>query len=106
MDAAVERYVEMHRPPDKQMRVWSERQANAIARALDRLESVPEEFSGETIGTLSLACALGYLDLRFPGDHWRRGRPALAFWYEMCSNQPWMIATRPPGAQAPPQPSS
>jgi glutathione S-transferase len=95
MDAAVERYVEQHRPPDKQMAEWSARQAGAITRALDHLEAWPAELASESIGTVSLACALGYLDLRFPADHWRNGRAALTVWFEMCANQSWMIATKP-----------
>ncbi len=95
MDAAVERYVEQHRPADKQMAEWSARQASAVSRALDHLEAWPAELGRESIGTVALACALGYLDLRFPADLWRNGRAALTVWFEMCANQPWMIATKP-----------
>ena len=96
MDAAVERFVEAHRPPEKQMIEWSRRQANSIARSLDHLEASAGEFAVDSIGTVSLACALGYLDLRFPADPWRSGRPALTAWFETCSKKEWMVATKPP----------
>jgi glutathione S-transferase len=44
------------------------------------------------IGTLSLACALGYLDLRFADRDWRRGYPKLAAWAEAFMQRPSLQA--------------
>ena len=59
---------------------WLDHQHGKIARALDHLE--PEPPAGPpTVGTVALACALGYLDLRLDG-RWRDGHPALVAWLE------------------------
>ena len=51
-----------------------------------------------TLGSIALGCALGYLDLRFPDDKWRDGRPALAGWFEAFNQRPSMQKTMPPAA--------
>ena len=48
------------------------------------------------IGTVTVACALGYLDLRFAADAWREGRPKLAAWYERMAARPELAQTAPP----------
>ena len=50
------------------------------------------------IGAIAIACALGYLDLRFAADSWRAGRPKLAAWYEAMAARPEIADTAPPGA--------
>jgi hypothetical protein len=47
------------------------------------------------LATITLGCALGYLDFRLPQFDWRRGRDGLARWYEIMAMRPSMIATRP-----------
>jgi len=44
-----------------------------------------------------MACALGYLDLRFSDLAWRDGRPALAAWFAVVERAPAMAATVPKG---------
>ena len=44
---------------------------------------------------ISVACALGYLDLRFPDLGWREANPQLASWFFEVSQRPSMIATMP-----------
>jgi glutathione S-transferase len=101
MDAAVARIVEVRaRPEALRFDGWLERQKLKIGRALDTLEgrAAAGELGGPiTLGTITLGCALGYLDLRFADDAWRDGRPALAAWYETFSQRPSMQATVPPG---------
>ena len=41
------------------------------------------------------AAPLGYMDLRFGDDDWRKGRPALADWFDRFSERPSMIETVP-----------
>lgn len=68
----------------------------AIDRALDLLEmELPHR--GVDIGTVSVACALGYLDLRFAGEDWRGRRPVLAAWFAAISAEPALAATAPKG---------
>lgn len=55
-------------------------QQGKIDRALDALEAAPP--AGLTdIGHIAVACALGYLDLRFAGA-WREKHPRLVAWLE------------------------
>ncbi|TXM81400.1 glutathione S-transferase, partial [Methylobacterium sp. WL122] len=42
---------------------------------------------------IALACALGYLDLRFADLGWREGRPNLAAWLADFSERASMRAT-------------
>ncbi len=60
------------------------RHGNAIGRTLDWLER-EKPSQHVDVGTISIACALGYLDLRFPDDDWRRERPKLATWFDAIS---------------------
>jgi glutathione S-transferase len=56
----------------------AQRHAEAIRRTLDQLEH--EKLSLHIdVGIISIACALGYLDLRFEG-RWRAGHPKLVAW--------------------------
>ena len=47
------------------------------------------------IGTISVACALGYLDFRYSDEGWRDSRPKLAAWYESFVARPSMTETGP-----------
>ena len=85
MDAAVlTRYEQTLRPQELRWTDWAEGQLLKIRTALDALER--EDLAGVfDIGTIAIACALGYLDLRFAsedwrkaGRGWRRGPPASA----------------------------
>jgi len=55
-------------------------QQGKIDRALDALEAAPPAGPVD-IGHISVACALGYLDLRFDGE-WRAMHPRLVAWLE------------------------
>jgi len=79
-DAAVlQVYERRMREPAERSDKWVDYQAEKVARALAALESKPPESGATHIGAIALACALGYLDLRFAGQ-WRRGHPRLADW--------------------------
>ena len=61
---------------------WVEYQTAKIARTLDHLEAAPPPADAPlTVGAIALACALGYLDLRFAG-RWRDEHPALVAWLD------------------------
>jgi glutathione S-transferase len=61
---------------------WVEYQNGKIDRTLVHLEEhAPAVDAAIDVGTISLACALGYLDLRFAGA-WRAGAPRLAAWLD------------------------
>lgn len=99
MDASLARRGEMMRPADKQSPDALAKQAGVMARALDMLEKHVAELEGPiTIGQITVGCALGYLDLRFADDQWRKKRPKLAAWFEKFSKRPSMASTAPPPA--------
>ena len=95
MDAAVGVRMEQGRPQEAARDAAMARNKMVVERALDLLESdVPIQHVD--IGTLTLACALGYLDLRFAADAWRAGRPRLAAWYKEMAARPELTRTAPP----------
>ena len=47
------------------------------------------------VATVAAACALGYLDFRFPDLNWRQDNPKLAAWYATFSERPSMKQTVP-----------
>jgi glutathione S-transferase len=95
LDAAVGvRYETNLRPADKRWTEWIDGQMGKVRRTLDALES--ETFDRDLdIGTISIACALGYLDFRYPDEQWRAARPRLAAWYEKFSARESMRTTVP-----------
>ncbi len=75
-DAAVLlRYEILWREPEKRSEKWIAYQSDKIARALRAFEKAPPEELSD-VGTITLASALGYLDLRFEGA-WRADHPRL-----------------------------
>lgn len=97
MDAGVTlRYETFLRPEALRWEEWIHHQQQKCFRACDQLEAQAQGFSNTLdIGTLSVGCALGYLDLRFPEWGWREGRPALTTWFEEFSQRPGMAGTVP-----------
>jgi glutathione S-transferase len=97
LDAAVgTRYETFLRPEPQRWPDWIAGQKRKIARTLDRLEAECASFpQAPHIGTLTLACALGYLDFRYADDGWRAGRKALDAWYAAFSRRPSLERTRP-----------
>ena len=83
MDAALlQVYETRFRDEDQRSSKWVEHQSGKVTRGLDALEThLPHLSPVPTIGAITVACALGYLDLRF-GEGWRTGRPRLTAWLE------------------------
>lgn len=96
-DAAVLRRLESSRPAAEQSAFELDRYAKKVAAALDRLETLAEGgmLSGVTIGTLATACALGYLDFRYPEEPWRPGHPALTAWEKAIGDRASLSQTKP-----------
>lgn len=86
------------RPEELHFKPWTDAQMSKIDGALEAMNAWSEEFGDRVdIGTISAACACGYLDFRFPEKDWRTGNRALATWYERFSARPSMQATKPAG---------
>jgi glutathione S-transferase len=98
LDSAVLIFLEnRRRPVELRWDWWLELKQRAITRTLDHLDAQAGQLRGRLdIGTIAVAVALGYLDLRGAVGEWRDGRPALGDWFDQFSQRPSMQATQPP----------
>jgi glutathione S-transferase len=97
LDAALlARYETFLRPDEHRWPEWIEGQKQKFRRALDSLDREAPSF-GDTvdIGTITIGCALGYLDFRYADEDWRATRPSLAVWFERFSERPSIARTAP-----------
>lgn len=97
LDASVlARYELALRPEPLRWPEWIAGQKAKVTGVLDALESAADTLAGEpTIGSITVACALGYLDFRFADDAWRAGRPQLAAWFAAVSARESLRTTVP-----------
>jgi glutathione S-transferase len=97
IEAAVAHVVEaLRRPAALVYRDALERQRDKIIRALDAIERDADAFDGPVdLASVTLGCALGYLDFRLNAMDWRNGRPKLNGWYSRFQTRPSMLATTP-----------
>lgn len=80
--ALLQVYEGRFRPESNRNADWLAHQGGKVSRGLAALEAAPPAFTGRPrIGEIALACALGYLDLRFEGT-WRAGHPRLVAWLD------------------------
>jgi glutathione S-transferase len=86
MDASIlQVYERRFRDSDKHSPRWLDHQAGKAQRALAALELDPPSQGATDVGAIAVACALGYLDLRFSGL-WREGHPRLVGWLDAFSD--------------------
>jgi len=83
MDAGIlQMYERRFRDEDRREAKWIAHQQGKIDRALAYLEQTGAPLhTTPLIGEIALACALGYLDLRFEGT-WRAKHPKLVAWLD------------------------
>jgi glutathione S-transferase len=83
------------RPVEKHEKKWVDYQAEKVKRAFDVLEAAPPVLGAiPNVGEITLACALGYGDLRFAGT-WRKDCPRLVAWLDaFAAKVPAFEATR------------
>ena len=94
LDASVPRRWEMLKPAEEGRTAWIARQKAAVDRTLDALEADPPHRMPD-IGSIAVACALGYLDFRFAAQPWRPAHLKLAAWFEAFSDNPGIAQTIP-----------
>lgn len=81
-DAALLRVYEARmREPAMHSAKWLEHQSGKIERGLAAFEANPPNPGDRDVAAIGLACALGYLDLRFAGE-WRAAHPNLVAWLD------------------------
>jgi glutathione S-transferase len=96
MDAALlQVYEKRFRPEEHWVAKWTDYQQEKVTRTLDVLEAAPPPLPATpNIGHIALACALGYLDLRFEGK-WRANYPKLVAWLDdFAAKIPSFAATK------------
>lgn len=96
MDAAIlRRYEIAMRDPAERSTRWDDHQRGKVERGLAALEANPPETDEVDVGTIAVACALGYLDFRFEGS-WREGHPRLVAWLDQfTADLPYWTETSP-----------
>ncbi len=75
-------YEARYRPPEQLVQAWVDRQSDKVARGMKALEASPPKLDAvPDVGQITLACLLGYRDLRFAGT-WRKEYPKLVEWHD------------------------
>jgi glutathione S-transferase len=88
LDAAIlTRYETFLRPEALRWDAWTQGQLLKVDQGLEELERAIGEPKGLDIGTITVGCALGYLDFRFGDRDWRGKHPRLAKWFEEISKR-------------------
>ena len=96
-DAAVLfRYETVARPESLRWPTWSDDQWDRVVAGLDWFEARPPAGPLD-LGAITLGCALGYIDFRYPDRGWRDGRSSLAAWYANAATRPSFADTVPVG---------
>jgi glutathione S-transferase len=103
LDAGILGRYEALRPKEFQWQDWMDAQLRKVRGALSSLEMECEAESlapvaagaAPSIGQVTIGCALGYLDFRYPGEAWRERHRRLAAWYHDFAQRPSMIETAP-----------
>jgi len=99
MDAGILRRYELAmRPEALRWDAWLAGQQVKVDHALAAAEADCASWGGSfDIGHITLGCALGWLDFRFPDAGWRARCPALAAWFARIGERPSMMQTKPGG---------
>ena len=90
-------YEGRYRPAERHEQKWLDLQAGKIDRALAVLEAAPPGLDATpNVGQITLACALGYREFRFPGSL-KKHCPRLTAWLDtFAARVPSFETTKPP----------
>ena len=98
LDATQPRRREIALPQDEGRKGYIALQQGKVARALDEFEKQADSLGNlDTIGEITIGCALGYLDFRYANEPWRPGHPKLEAWYAKVVKMPPLAETMPVG---------
>lgn len=88
---------ERYRPEGERSEGYMAYYDRAIGRTLAALEAEagppPAPNAAIDIGDIAIACALSYVDFRYPDLDWRAGQPALGAWADAVFARPSFEAT-------------
>ncbi|MGO1120378.1 glutathione S-transferase N-terminal domain-containing protein [Rhodovibrionaceae bacterium A322] len=90
-------YESIRRPAEFSYPGYIARLTNKITKALDYLEADADALSNDLdLGTITLICALDYLDFRLKDSiDWRQARPKLQTWHSQFIDRPAIKDTLP-----------
>ncbi|MEO0542837.1 MAG: glutathione S-transferase family protein [Pseudomonadota bacterium] len=74
-------YEKRFRPAEKVEQSWLDYQVRKVDRTLDWLNDNVTMRGKPHVGHIATACAIAYIELRFPDLNWSRGRPKLKRFY-------------------------
>jgi glutathione S-transferase len=94
LDAAVPCRGELQKPQEVARDALIARYKTVMHRTVDVLERDPPHVHVD-IGSITVACALGYLDFRYGNEPWRPKHPKLAAWYEAFVRNKGVAETAP-----------
>ena len=94
-DRAVVCRQETLRPESYRWSGWVDAQFDRIGKILDTLDANVPALNAD-LGTITVGCALEYLDFRFRDRPWRSERPQLSAWHEQFALRPSMASTKHP----------
>ena len=98
LDATQPRRREVALPQDEGRKGYIALQQGKVSRALDAFEKQADSLGNlDTIGEITIGCALGYLDFRYANEPWRPGHPKLEAWYAKVVKLPPLAETMPVG---------
>ena len=98
LDATQPRRRELTLPQDEGRKGYIALQQGKVARAVAEFEKQAGSLGNlDTIGEITIGCALGYLDFRYANEPWRPGHPKLTAWYEKVVKLAPLAETIPVG---------
>lgn len=98
---------ERYRPEGERSPRYQAYYERTIDRSFAALEAeAPELAKRFGIGEISIACAISYVDFRYPDCGWRKSTPRLGAWYETVRERPSMRATELQPYKGPLQPAA
>ncbi len=95
MDRGVVCRQETLRPETHRWSPWVDAQFDRIGKILDALDARVPSLHAD-LGTITIGCAIEYLDFRFSDRPWRSGRARLSAWHEQFALRPSMATTKHP----------
>ncbi|MCW5772874.1 MAG: glutathione S-transferase [Rhodospirillaceae bacterium] len=85
---------ERYRPDGERSPRYLAYYERVLDRSLASLDAEAEALAARfDIGAISIACALSYVDLRYPDRKWRAAAPRLGAWFDTVAMRPSMGAT-------------
>ncbi|HSW82184.1 MAG TPA: glutathione S-transferase C-terminal domain-containing protein, partial [Usitatibacter sp.] len=95
-DAGITMRLEGQRDPARQDAAWIARQKSKVDSGINAVSrSVAHRKGGPmTVGDIACACALFWLEFRFPEIRWRED-PVLRAWAEALEQRPSFATTKP-----------